>query len=411
MKIAYFSYYTGPDFARRCGVEYKPNSSVLKTQGVARALLLAGHDVTVYSPGSYYGNRVVPSFIENIEFPEGVLKVKYPKVYSYPKCTPINDLSLYCMLRMDCRRIDYDIFLYYNVCDNSFLGSWLYIPLFKQKLRILEYEDNVFMKALEGDKTKHLWLKKIIYNYLIKRTDGLFAVCKGMYDEESIRYKLLTPGIINEDVVDNVTSRVNRLIPGESVKIYLAGGGEYYKGSDLLIKSLLYVKYPCELHFFTNKEYFYNVATADIKRLPAMHKVILHDYIPHEKLIRILNEDADILANTTRSCGLNPQSVGFPSKMMEYAALGRPIISSEIGQLNEEFDRNVTYYEKEDVKKIAQCIEDIIEHYDEKVIKSMELQKIALTQYTIKGTAEKINKFFNEIKQDYATDKRQNKEY
>ena len=41
----------------------------------------------------------------------------------------------------------------------------------------------------------------------------------------------------------------------------------------------------------------------------------------------------------------------------------------------------------------------------------MELQKIALTQYTIKGTAEKINKFFNEIKQDYATDKRQNKEY
>lgn len=61
---------------------------------------------------------------------------------------------------------------------------------------------------------------------------------------------------------------------------------------------------------------------------------------------------------------------------MEYAALGRPIISSEIGQLNEEFDRNVTYYEKEDVKKIAQCIEDIIEHYDEKVIKSMELQKL-----------------------------------
>lgn len=397
MKIAYYSCYIGPIMATKSNIPYKPNSSTLKTQGIARALLSAGHEVTIYSPGSNTGHASIPEFEEAIEFPEGKLKIKYPGILSYPKFTPINDVLMYFYLRKEVKKINYDIFLYYNICDNAYLGSWQYLSLFKNQLRILEYEDSIFMKSLVGNKAKKVWLKKKIYNYLIGRTHGMFAVCKGMYDSEPIKYKLLTPGVINDDVIENVSNRINHLEQNKPVKIFLAGGGEYYKGTDLLIHSLSFVKYPCELHFFTNKEYFYCVAAEDIKKLPERHKVILYDYIPHEELIQILDKEADILANSTRSFGIAPLSAGFPSKMMEYAALGRPIVSSEIGKLDDEFDSKVTYYEKEDVQSIATCIEQIIENYDEKVALAMELQQIALSKYTINGTANKMKSFFNNI--------------
>jgi len=401
MKIAYYTAYWGPELEKKCGITIPPCSNTIKSQGIARALLKAGHSVTIFSPGVNSANKIVDSFTEIICFPEGKIRVIYPKMYSFPKFTPINDFSLRRTIRNETKLVKYDAFVYYNICDNAYLGSYMYLSLFKKQFKILEYEDNIFMKSLVGNKTRRIWLKKLIYNYLIKRTDGLFAVCKGMYDEEPIKYKLLTPGIINQEVVDNVSSRVNKLRADEPVKIFLAGGAEYYKGSDLLIQSLHYVNKPCELHFFTIRESFYSAAQSEIDRLPKKHKVVIHDPIPHDQLIKLLDEEADILANSTRGFGMNPTSAGFPSKMMEYAALGRPIVSSEIGKLDEEFNNKVTYYEGENAENIAKCIEEIIEHYDEKERLSLELQQIALSQYTISGTAAKMKRFFDNIHELY----------
>ena len=47
---------------------------------------------------------------------------------------------------------------------------------------------------------------------------------------------------------------------------------------------------------------------------------------------------------------------------------------------------------------IANTIEEVIAHYDEKVKSALELQKRVLSEYTIKGTGRKLDTFFKVMK-------------
>lgn len=69
MKIAYYSCYLGPEMSKLCGIPYKPASNTLKTQGMARAMMLAGHEVTIYSPGCNFAHKVIPAYTEIVDFP------------------------------------------------------------------------------------------------------------------------------------------------------------------------------------------------------------------------------------------------------------------------------------------------------------------------------------------------------
>ena len=160
MKIAYFSYYVGPLFAQKCGVEYKPVSGTLKTQGMARAMLSAGHSVTIFSPGMNSGHKVIPAFEETIAFQEGTLKVVYPKVYSYPRYTPLNDLSLWFLIRKMRRKEKFDVFIYYNITDNTYLGNLIGVGSRRITKLLKELSDNNYITM----EYKHKFQRKIYIN-------------------------------------------------------------------------------------------------------------------------------------------------------------------------------------------------------------------------------------------------------
>ena len=344
MNIAYLTSYLGKEFLSKYGKGKKfALSGPFKSLGIARSLMAAGHEVTVYSPGVTTCDAIIPAFMERECYPEGVLTIKYCNILSKHRCAPVNDWRISRLLRKEAKQ--YDVFLYYNIS----LGAALTIGAFKDKIRVIEYEDNIFNRSLAGDRISMEGYKRKLYNFLMARTHGVMAVCLGLQLKDTLKYSVLTPGIVNEDVINNVSNRVNTLKSDKPVHIILTGGIHYSKGGDLLVKA------------------------------------------------KTLDKDADILINTTRSMGVGAQAAGFPFKMMEYASTGRPIVSSEIGKLDEEYNHHITYYDSEQPEAIAAAVEDVIAHYDEKVQLALKLQKMVLNEYTIEGTGKKLDKFLKEI--------------
>ena len=380
MKIAYMTAYLGKEFMEKYGRGKKfALSGPFKSLGIARSMMAAGYEVTIYSPGVTTCDANVPAFTEIEEYPEGKLIIKYCDILSKRRCDPINQVRIANFIKKEHKCEHFNVLVYYNIT----LGAALLVKSLKGCINVLEYEDNIFNRALVGDKNNFLWFKTKLYNRIIKHTQGIMAVCNGLMLPE-IPNRVLTPGIVNEEA-------------GRPVIIILTGGIHYSKGGDLLVGAMKYIKTPCIVKVYGNCNLDERLK-AFIAELPAIHKFEFNGYMEHAKLIRTLDRDADILINTTRSMGVGAQAAGFPFKMMEYASTGRPIVSSEIGKLDADYNSHITYYDGEDPKMIANTIEEVIAHYDEKVKSALELQKRVLSEYTIKGTGRKLDTFFKVMK-------------
>lgn len=391
MKIAYLTSYLGKQFLEKYGKGKQfALSGPFKSLGIARSMMAAGHEVTIYSPAVTTCDTVIPTFTEEEEYIEGKLTIKYCNILSKRRCAPINEWRISRMLRKEAK--GYDAFVYYNIT----LSAALSIGAFTNKIKVIEYEDNIFNRSLAGDKISMEGYKRKLYNYLMARTQGVMAVCLGLQLKDTLKYSVLTPGIINEEVISNVSRRVNTLKKDKPVHIILTGGIHYSKGGDLLVKAMTYIQTPCIVSVYGNCNLDDNLKKL-IAEVPEKHQFRFNGYMEHAELIKTLDRDADILINTTRSMGVGAQAAGFPFKMMEYASTGRPIVSSEIGKLDEEYNRHITYYDSEQPEVIAETVEDVIAHYDERVALALDLQKKVLSEYTIEGTGKKLNSFFKEI--------------
>lgn len=121
-------------------------------------------------------------------------------------------------------------------------------------------------------------------------------------------------------------------------------------------------------------------------------------YVENGQFVKVGDTTALNYPQGARRQWVGAQAAGFPFKMMEYASAGRPIVSSEIGKLDDEYNCHITYYDSEQPEAVAAAVEDVIAHYDERVALALDLQKKVLSEYGIEGTGKKLNMFLKEIK-------------
>ena len=217
-----------------------------------------------------------------------------------------------------------------------------------------------------------------------------------MFSKGEVKKCILTPGVINDDVKDAISLEEHHLTEGHKTKIILTGGTGYDKGSDVIIEALQYVQSPCSLDFYTNGNFF-DQAKALMASVPDRHEVNIKGYMPHNDLMKVLSAEGDIFLSTTRGMGVEAQSAGFPFKIMEYAALGRPIISSELAKLDDEFNNRVNYYEGDSPITLAKTIHEVIMNYEDRSRKAIELQELVLGRYTITGLGKQLKQFLDTI--------------
>ncbi len=393
MRIAYITSFITPAFSKKfCENKSYSVSATFKSTAIARAILKAGHEIEIFSPGITSCNKFIKAHTEKLIYKEGKVIVHYPNIISYHKCSFINSLLLHTFLKKQLNKHHYDILLYYNIT----LDAALNLHTFEKQIRILEYEDNIFNKALKGGHNRFEWLKGRLFGFVMKRTDAAIIAGKNMLRDFKSLPKLQIPGAIYEDVIENINRSLKPLKLDYPVKLLLAGGLHYSKGPDLIIKALYNLDIPCEIHFYGNGT-LEKETNEMIKSLPKQHKVIIHGFLSHKELIRIMSEETHILVNSTRSMGVDEQSEGYPFKMLEYAATGIPIISSTIGKLDDEFNNLVNFYETENPNEIANVIKCVINNYENCVKNAYILQSHVLEEYSIASISRKIGLFIEGI--------------
>ena len=221
------------------------------------------------------------------------------------------------------------------------------------------------------------------------------VVAKNMICKKEIENQFHFPGFISSTFLDLNKKNQNflnndNLIP---FRIYIAGGAHYSKGFDVLLDALNFLPHiRIEVHLYSNT-ILDKKNLIKIENLENNKKIFVHEFVDQETLAKLFIEKANVLINTTRNMKMPKYTAGFPFKMLEYASTGIPIISSEIGKLEDKFDENICFYDKDCPINLSKSIEEVFNNYDSYQRKANKLRSYVNKSYTIEEISKRIDSF------------------
>ena len=357
MRIAILCLYQGPSLVNtRPTLRNKSLSRQMKIEMVASALQGNGGSIEILSSGEVVDNRLrwYPGFSETERF--------HPHIpIHYCSALAVRGLngawSNYQMLRLFKERhrtAPYDLVVIWNMkaahirCANYAMRNYG-IPV------ILAYEDDAFVDRT-GDATNDGFFSKHRANTcrnLLKTVTGGIGVSPYLLSQFPDQIpKLLLRGAVGDDVIS--AGRRSR----ESKKnwILFAGTHDTTNGVAELIEAWRIMKIPdWELHITGQGEMTEKLR----KKAQSLEGIHFHGLVNRETLVDLLS--------SARIC-INPHAVSrtpgnlFAFKIVEYLAAGASVVSTPMGQLEEELEAGIIYMPENTPETIAQTLQQVIVH-------------------------------------------------
>ncbi len=375
------------------------DSSTNRVHSYSKGLIENGENVHVVSFGNEYtefGNGVVNGIHYYHPFGQKK-KSKYFIVRTLKKIRKfIRTITL--VLKIN-RKEKIHAIIVYTLLPATFMLSWVLSRLTGSEV-IQEVSEHPLRRFQDSALKRRLGDLKIKSEILL--TDGIFVISyylRDFYVKRGMRSERL---LIVPTTVDPGRFLKNGKTPYPHTYIGYFGGLTFYRDNvDLLIEAFALVasKFPglqLVLGGFCTEDERKQIENL-ISQLGISERVNLLKYLPREEIIRyIINSHILVMvrANDEKT------QATFPSKLAEYLAVSKPVISVNVGEISQYLTDGINAFvvEPGDKRYLAEKIDHILNDYDSAMKVAQQGRQLADTVFNYNFQAKRIIPFVKSLK-------------
>lgn len=280
--------------------------------------------------------------------------------------------------------------------DFGFLTFISYLPNWMKPKQTIFFETHTIYHKSSQQKVNYDQERRAL-----KEADYFVPISKGVYEDlislfgiAKNKITILTDGV-NMDNFNKVKHIVDYLnnkygINRENIVIVYAGSFKHWKGVDVLVKSVEFIK-SNNFKILLIGGYGENRDRIDklIQEKDINNRIVIDGFLSQKELINILKcSDVGVIPNTKTPIS---EKYTSPLKLFEYMTCGLPIICANLPSMKEILinEKNCLFFEAEDEKDLANKIDALLQNNNlRKKISTKNLQDVQ--EYTWDRRAEKI---------------------
>jgi len=319
-----------------------------KIEGIIKSICYAGYDVVVLSPISipsdtwfWSKSLVISGDRSTIVYPPLIeIRPRFLKYLILTILTALFALKLSFKYRFSCC-------IFYNMLPHTALPS-MTVKVIRSIPSVIEFEDDYS----HFSHNRMLRLFNVGALSLIRNMiDGAVCVNSILAEKLGGKYpKAIARGVFSLNSKLGIEDESPHKVP----MLIFSGSLNSDRGYDLFLQALRHIEYPVDV-FISGVVGIRDILPKDI--LPVV-RITSMGYLEYSKYLEVLNQ-ADIAVSCYRADSKMSTNI-FPSKIIEYMAYGKIIVTSRVADIETMGENLFVFYDEDSPVSIASAINDVL---------------------------------------------------